>query len=50
MVRFIMKEVLKKLEARFFKLESGKEPVREWLLDLDRDDRKTIGVDQNGRI
>lgn len=40
-----MKDVLKKLEARFFKLGSGKEPVREWLLDLDKEDRRTIGVD-----
>ena len=36
---------LKKIEAHFFKLTSGKEPVREWLQDLDKEDRKTIGVD-----
>lgn len=35
----------KRLEARFFKLISGKEPVREWLLGLDKEDRKIIGVD-----
>ena len=36
---------LKKIEAHFFKLISGKEPVREWLQDLDKEDRKTIGID-----
>ena len=29
----------------FFRLDSGKEPVREWLRDLDRDGRKAIGAD-----
>jgi phage-related protein len=29
----------------FFRLDSGREPVREWLRDLDRDSRKAIGED-----
>lgn len=29
----------------FFQLDSGREPVREWLKNLSRDDRKTIGED-----
>jgi len=29
----------------FFRLDSGKEPVRKWLRDLDRDGRKVIGAD-----
>ena len=29
----------------FFQLDSGREPVREWLKDLSRDNRKTIGED-----
>ena len=29
----------------FFQLDSGREPVREWLKDLSRDHRKTIGED-----
>ena len=29
----------------FFQLDSGREPVREWLKSLSRDDRKTIGED-----
>jgi len=29
----------------FFRLDSGREPVREWLKALDREDRKTIGED-----
>jgi phage-related protein len=35
----------KKLQANFFRLDSGREPVREWLLALDRDDRRTVGKD-----
>ena len=29
----------------FFRNENGREPVREWLKTLDRDDRKKIGED-----
>jgi phage-related protein len=29
----------------FFQLDSGREPVREWLKDLSRENRKTIGED-----
>ena len=31
--------------VRFFRLDSGREPVREWLLQLDRESRKAIGED-----
>ena len=31
--------------ARFFRLASGREPVREWLRDLLAEDRKLIGRD-----
>lgn len=34
-----------RLQVVFFKTEMGKEPVREWLKSLPRDDRKTIGED-----
>jgi phage-related protein len=33
------------LKTRFFKTGAGNEPVREWLLGLSLDDRKTIGGD-----
>lgn len=33
------------LEVVFFRTETGNEPVREWLLELLRDDRKTVGED-----
>ena len=33
------------MPARFFELESGKAPVREWLYSLSLEDRKTIGDD-----
>ena len=33
------------LEVVFFRTETGNEPVREWLLGLLRDDRKTVGED-----
>lgn len=37
---------LKRLLAAFFRLASGREPVREWLLnDLSAEDRKMIGDD-----
>ena len=31
--------------ARFYRLASGREPVREWLMELPREDRKLIGRD-----
>ena len=33
------------LQAMFYRGVSGNEPVRDWLLDFDRKDRKTIGED-----
>ena len=36
---------IKVLQAVFCASLSGKEPVREWLLKLDKADRKTIGED-----
>jgi phage-related protein len=33
------------LQVVFFRTESGREPVREWLKELDAGDRKTIGED-----
>ncbi|KPL62289.1 MULTISPECIES: type II toxin-antitoxin system RelE/ParE family toxin [Pseudomonas syringae group] len=33
------------LNVRFFCTDAGNEPVREWLTDLPRDDRKAIGTD-----
>ena len=35
----------KKIIVVFFRTEAGNEPVREWLLSLDKEDKKTIGVD-----
>ncbi len=34
-----------KLEVIFFKLLSGKEPVRDWLKELGKEDRLIIGTD-----
>jgi len=36
---------LKRLPARFYSTDSGREPVREWLQGLAADDRKVIGED-----
>jgi phage-related protein len=36
---------IKRLPARFYRSDSGREPVREWLKDLGREDRKVIGED-----
>lgn len=33
------------LRVVFFQTESGREPVREWLLELGKEDRKAIGED-----
>lgn len=33
------------LEVVFYKTEAGKEPVREWLKDLPREDRRIVGED-----
>ena len=35
----------KRLPAKFYKSKNGSEPVREWLSELDREDRKLIGTD-----
>ncbi len=45
MVLYLMIDKTKKIFAQFYKLDSGKEPVREWLLKLDRGDRQIIGKD-----
>ena len=34
-----------KLKVKFYKTESGSEPVREWLKQLDVIDKKVIGAD-----
>ena len=36
---------LKRLPARFYRSDTGREPVRAWLKGLDPEDRKTIGED-----
>lgn len=36
---------LKRLPARFYRSDSGREPVREWLKSLSLADRKVIGED-----
>ena len=36
---------LKKLQARFYETPTARKPVREWLLDLEAGDRRTIGYD-----
>ena len=35
----------KKITVVFYRTEAGNEPVREWLLDLDKEDKQSIGVD-----
>jgi len=40
-----MSPVAKRLPAYFYRLDSGKEPVREWLKGLELEDRKAIGGD-----
>jgi phage-related protein len=40
-----MKTGLKRLPARFYRSDAGREPVREWLKSLDAADRRIIGED-----
>ncbi|ACB00913.1 MULTISPECIES: type II toxin-antitoxin system RelE/ParE family toxin [Cyanophyceae] len=35
----------KRLSARFYQTESGNEPVRDWLQQLEQSERKIIGAD-----
>ncbi len=35
----------KRIPARFYRMESGSEPVREWLKSLDKQERFLIGTD-----
>lgn len=35
----------KKIEVVFYQSPSGKEPVREWLLELSKEDRQSVGSD-----
>jgi phage-related protein len=36
---------LRQLPAVFFRTETGREPVRDWLQELPKEERKIIGVD-----
>ncbi|MBT7117800.1 MAG: type II toxin-antitoxin system RelE/ParE family toxin [Campylobacteraceae bacterium] len=36
---------MKKIVAIFYENSNGMKPVRDWLLSLDKEDRKSIGVD-----
>ncbi len=40
-----MSDQFKIISVKFFRTASGTEPVREWLKELDRDDRAIIGDD-----
>jgi phage-related protein len=40
-----MNPVLKRLPASFYRSDTGREPVREWLKGLAAEDRKAIGED-----
>jgi phage-related protein len=45
MVPFYMDPGLRRLPARFYRSDRGREPVSEWLKGLEREDRKVIGED-----
>ncbi|OGF55848.1 MAG: hypothetical protein A2Z21_00620 [Candidatus Fraserbacteria bacterium RBG_16_55_9] len=40
-----MPDQRKRLPAVFFRAATGREPVREWLRELEKEDRRVIGVD-----
>src|SRR4051812_21086800 len=37
--------VLKRVRVFFFRSQGSREPVKEWLMDLSRDDRREVGRD-----
>lgn len=39
------RNILQKLEVRFYSTQNGTEPVREWLRNLNREDKRVIGED-----
>jgi phage-related protein len=39
------KEQAPEVPVRFYRTEAGREPVRDWLRGLDKDDRRAIGLD-----
>src|SRR5215467_3574084 len=45
MVLSRMSPGLKRLPARFYRSDSGREPVRQWLKGLEPEERKVIGED-----
>ena len=45
MIRYVLQPFSKRLPARLYCSENGREPVREWLRKLDADDRKILGED-----
>jgi phage-related protein len=38
-------EKTKKIQVNFYKSSSGKEPVRDWLMELSKEERRQIGDD-----
>jgi phage-related protein len=44
-IRVYMIDRSKKITGRFFAAANGRRPVREWLLDLSKNDRRLIGKD-----
>lgn len=36
---------MKRVQTRFYVTEAGREPVRDWFLELDRTDRRDVGRD-----
>ncbi len=45
MVPILIHLIMKKITVKFYRSETGKEPVKEWLLELSKDDKKVVGVD-----
>jgi phage-related protein len=45
LIQSYLEPILKRLPVFFFRLESGREPVREWLKTLELADRRSVGED-----
>lgn len=45
MIHYNLAPNLKRVPARFYRTDMGREPVREWLRSLEPEDRRVIGED-----
>ncbi len=50
LIHYRMTNERKRISAFFYRTEAGREPVRDWLKELSKEDRRLIGGDQDSRV